>query len=363
MASEPAVSGGRADEKERLDPEDLRDEAGLLASTHLHRYELAAALTGASRVLDLCCGVGYGSRVLAAAGATVHGIDVSADAVRTAEREGGERVTFEQADALEALRRTGAGAYDAIVCFEGIEHVPDPEAVAVELARLAEGGAKLLLSFPNSRGFEERNRFHVTDFGWEETQAMIARFDAPVVLEQFAAEGSLIVPAGGRPEAVAARLVGEGDRDETAWAGHWIVAVGFGVAAVEAASARVALALASPQHAYMRDLERANLELRRANARLARKHLGVHDAAAASIVAGLSERMETEKRRAVHFEAEAEKWEQIADSNDWARKQLEQRLAEPRYAAMDRTRDMILRIPGVSLAARGASRLARRRRR
>jgi SAM-dependent methyltransferase len=336
MASEPAVSEGPADEKERLDPEDLRDDGGLLASTHLHRYELAAALAGATRVLDLCCGVGYGSRVMAAAGATVHGVDVSAEAIRTAEREGGERVTFEPADALEALRRTGAGTYDAIVCFEGMEHVPDPEAVADELARLAQGGAKLVLSFPNSRGFEERNRYHVTDFGWEETKALIERFDTPVVLEQYIAEGSLIVPAGERPQALEARLVGEADRDDPAWAGHWLVAVGFGAAAVEAASARVSLALAAHQHAYMRDLERANAELRRTNTRLAREHVGIHDAAAASLVVSLNERHDADTHRAEFAESEAAKWKMIADNNDWARQQAEQRLAEGRHVAVDR---------------------------
>lgn len=356
MASEPAVSGEAspdAAEKERLGDQDLA-AADLLAATHLHRYELAAALLpDAERILDLCCGTGYGSRILAAGGARVLGVDVAPEAVAEAQAAlapgESERVSFEAADALAFLRDAGAADFDAVVCFEGMEHVPDPEAVAGELERLAAGGVKLLLSFPNSRGLGERNRFHVTDFGWEETRRLIERFDEPAVLEQHLAEGSLVVPAGERPREAVTRLVGEPDRDDPAWAGHWLVAVGFEPDRARTAVARLSAAAAPHQNAYMHDLERANASLLRANARLARAHLGVHDAAAASMV----RRLEEMEQRAEAAEAEVEKWQDIADNNDWAFKDaelrisaLEGRLALPRYAAMDRFRESLLAVPG-----------------
>ena len=333
------------EEKERLDADDLAT-GDLLAATHLHRYELAAAALGEARVLDLCCGTGYGSRVLAEAGATVHGVDVAAEAIAAAEEAAGPRLSFERADALEYLRRTGADAFDAVVCFEGIEHVPDADAVAGELARLAEGGVRVMFSLPNSRGFGERNRFHVTDFGWEESQALIARFEDPVVLGQHLLEGSLLVPVGERPPEAATRLIGDTDRDDPAWAGHWIAMVGFDASAARQAAARLAFAAAPHQSAYVRDLELANAELRRMNARLARSWLGLHDAAAASVVRGLEEQREA-----------ARKWKEIADNNDFARQGLERRLESPAHRGVDALRDLVRQIPGLGLVMR----IARRR--
>ena len=323
------VTGPGADEKERLDAQDIA-AGDLLAATHLHRYELASQLLGSAKVLDLCCGTGYGSRVLAAGGATVHGVDLSADAVQAAKDEGGA-VTYEQGDALEYLRGLGTDDFEAVVCFEGIEHVPDPQALATELARLAEGGVRLVLSVPNSRGFEEHNRYHLTDFGWEETQALIARFAEPIVLQQRLLEGSLIVPTGERPPEAPARLFGEPDRDDAAWAGHWLVLVGADPAAARTASARLAYAAAAHQSGYVRDLEQENQSLWRENNRLARGWLGVNDAAAGSVVRRLEEALP---------------WKEIADQNDYARQGLQRRLDSPPHRLVDAAQEALKRVPG-----------------
>ncbi len=340
--------GTQSDEKERLEAEDIA-AGDLLAATHLHRYELAAALIGTARVLDLCCGTGYGSRVLADAGAAVHGVDVAAEAVRSAERQpapdGPGSMTFEAADALDYVRTLGADRFDAIVCFEGVEHVPDPDALADELARLAAGGVRVVLSLPNSRAFEERNRFHATDFGWEESQALISRFDGAVVLQQYLLEGSLILPVGERPPEVPARLVGEPERDDPAWAGHWLMLAGFEEDAARAAAARFAFAAQPNQNAYMRDLERTNEGLWRENSRMARRWLGLHDAAAASVERRLEEQTES-----------ARKCKEIADNNDWARQGLQRRLDSPGHRLVDAIRDLVFSVPGV----RRAMGLARR---
>src|SRR5689334_8707303 len=50
------------------------------AAEHYHRYRLAADLCAGSRVLDVACGEGYGSALVAAGAATVVGIDLSEEA-------------------------------------------------------------------------------------------------------------------------------------------------------------------------------------------------------------------------------------------------------------------------------------------
>lgn len=326
---------------ERLSATDVA-AGGLLAVTHVHRYELAAGVCR-GRVLDLCCGTGYGSRVLAGTAATVHGVDVAEDAVAAArdalEPGERERVTFEEADAVAFLRSQPQGRYDAVVCFEGIEHVPDPEALIAELARLAESGARLVVSLPNSKGFEEENEFHVTDFGYEEMRALIARLPEPQVLEQRLAEASVIAPTGSGTEAVIGRLAPV--QDEAEWANHWIVTVNVPAEHLRGASAHITFAAAPQASAYMRALEEANAELVRANARLARNWLGIHDASAASVL-----------KRVTEMTAAAEKWEQIAANNDWARVLLERQLETRRHRAAEATHLFVGRLPGLP-AARG----------
>ena len=351
MGGEAGMTVGRVeDEKERLSHEDVL-AGDLLAVTHLHRYELAARLgAGAGRVLDLCCGVGYGSRVLAANAASVHGVDVSEAAIAAAREAVGPdtagRIEFTCADAHAFLRAQPRGAFDVIVCFEGIEHVPDPGAVADELLRLVEGGARVVLSLPNSKAFDEHNEFHVTDFGWEEARALIDRFEGAFVLEQHLTEGSVIAPSGEPPEQGAARLFGREGRDGTAWASHWIALVGFDDAAAAVADARLSFATAHPHYSYMRDLELANAELMRMNARLGRGWLGVHDASSASVLRHLEDQT-----------AEAKKWKAIADNNDFARQGLQRRLDSPGHRMVERVRGAASRVPGVQAAAKLRRRL------
>jgi 2-polyprenyl-3-methyl-5-hydroxy-6-metoxy-1,4-benzoquinol methylase len=331
--------------RERLEPADV-EAGGLLAASHVHRYEYAARLCAGRRVLDLCCGAGYGAGILARSAASVHGVDISAEAIAAACSEHGaeepDRVTFEREDALAYLRALPAGRFDVVVCFEGLEHVADPSALVAEMVRLAESGMALILSLPNSRGFEERNEFHLTDYGYEEMRAVSERFRDAIVLSQYLAEASLLVRTNLDPASeVRGRIVDTPGDD--AWANHWLILVGVDGAEAGAAEAALALAVADHHNEYMRILERANAELHRTNQRLARGWLGVHDAAAAGAEA---------RRRKL----EAEVVELARDLN--LRKAA---LSAPRYRAVDALRRLAFMLPGVAQLLRLRSRFIQRR--
>jgi 2-polyprenyl-3-methyl-5-hydroxy-6-metoxy-1,4-benzoquinol methylase len=357
MGGEQALTQS-ANAHERLEPAHIH-AGGLLAAAHVHRYELAARLCAGRRVLDLCCGTGYGSRILAREAIEVHGVDISEEALATARVELSsderERVTFQVADAHAYLRALPTRRFDAIVCFEGIEHVPDHEAVVGELLRLAGDGTRLVLSLPNSRGFDEQNEFHVTDFGYEEMRAVADRFPDAVVLSQYLAEASLVLPPDVSPGAAATgRLVdngGEGTATETG-ANHWLILVGGDPP--EEVEAGLALAAAPHHNEYMRALERANEELLRANRRLARGWLGLHDAAAAAA--------EGRRRKIEELEREVEHERAVAKSNHDLMVLQKAALDAPRYRAVDAVRTLAFSIPGVGALLRLRSRLLRRRR-
>ncbi len=80
-----------ADALERLNPEDVLDgDRAAVESLELHksRYEFAAKHAPPGRLLDLACGVGYGTRLLADCRAdllSLTGVDISVRAIEYAE--------------------------------------------------------------------------------------------------------------------------------------------------------------------------------------------------------------------------------------------------------------------------------------
>jgi SAM-dependent methyltransferase len=276
----------------------------LIAAAHVHRYRVAARLCAGLRVVDLACGSGYGSAILRETATSVLGIDNDAATIDMAQATVGAEhdVRFEAADALDFLCGDLSDGWDAIVCFEGLEHLQDPRAAVEQLTRHANSGMKLLVSLPNSRTFEERNEFHVTDFGYEEARATLGGLGDVTFLYQHNAEGSLI---RGAEEG---DLQGEfvlADYGEPEYANHFLALVNLEARLAEAPdSARMHLAVAPDYNRHMLSLEKANRELWRENARIARHHLGRSDAAAATALFRLEEEVRLREQRIAELEAE-----------------------------------------------------------
>jgi SAM-dependent methyltransferase len=155
------------DSLERLVPEQLHEEdrAGAESLTlHLERYHFAAEHARAGRLLDLACGVGYGTRLLADRRPDLEaltGVDLSAGAIGYAkDRYSCERVRFLQADAMSFGEDA---AYDTVVSLETIEHLPDPVRFFGRLARLLAPGGVLVASVPTTPSVD-LNPHHLHDF-------------------------------------------------------------------------------------------------------------------------------------------------------------------------------------------------------
>ncbi len=152
---------------ERLVPNaiDAADRAAWESlSLHLDRYAFAARVAKPGRVLDLACGVGYGTHHLLAQNPALGpalGVDVSSDAVAYADEHYlGPGVRFIAAD---AMRFTDADGFDTIVSLETIEHVPDPAALFAKLASLLRPGGRLVASVPTTPSVD-LNPHHLHDF-------------------------------------------------------------------------------------------------------------------------------------------------------------------------------------------------------
>jgi SAM-dependent methyltransferase len=331
---------------ERLNDADL-SRHDFLAASHVHRYAVAAELCAGLRVLDLACGTGYGSEILAARARGVHGVDIDEETVAYARSERhGDALEFSTADALEFLRGVGADDFEAIVMFEALEHVPDPEAVLVELERLTAAGVRLVVSVPNSRAFRERNPFHLTDFGFAQARRAFERFGDVTMLYQVFAEGSLIL--GDEAEAGHFRgRVGALEQAEPEYANDFIALVGFDPAARRQVTAELNL-VATPSHnRYMIELERANAEFFRTNRQLARGIYGKHDAAAATVVARYEEALAGERGRVREVEERMKALEEHLGEVEGALHQEWAWRDAARYRLADRAVETIKRVPGL----------------
>jgi SAM-dependent methyltransferase len=273
------------DVAERL-PLEAATAHSLLTIEHIHRYDFAAALLRGRRVLDLGCGSGYGAKILRSTCVAVHGVDKDVSTIDLAAATIGFEtdVTFEAADAHEVLRRSDLSQdFDAIVALETLEHLENPTEAVASLLQLAESGVKLIVSVPNSAALREDNPYHLTDYDHRLVRSTFEGFPNLVIGYQFLAEGSLIRTVGG--DEFEARFV-EPERGEPEFANHFLICVNT-LEELDAAadSANMHLEVAPVNNRYMLDLERANRELRIANARLARHHLGKSDSASATLLA------------------------------------------------------------------------------
>ena len=121
---------------------------GALPERFDERCELLLAdVIEGQRVLDLGCGDGRFSAALVGAGASVIGVDASAEALRRARTvaPGAEFVKGEEGAPLSF----DDGSFDLVWCGETLEHVVDVAQLLGEVKRVLVAGGMLLATTPN----------------------------------------------------------------------------------------------------------------------------------------------------------------------------------------------------------------------
>jgi SAM-dependent methyltransferase len=112
---------------------------------HLVVYEWIAARVAGKRVVDMACGEGYGSNVLAGTAASVVGVDANPEAHEHARlRYVRPNLRFER-DLVESF----AEPCDAVVFLQTIEHVRDAGAILEHFGSMLSPGGVAYVSTPN----------------------------------------------------------------------------------------------------------------------------------------------------------------------------------------------------------------------
>jgi 2-polyprenyl-3-methyl-5-hydroxy-6-metoxy-1,4-benzoquinol methylase len=153
-------------------------------SAHASRYSFASQFVFGKRVLDAGCGVGYGSRMLASAGASeVIGVDISDEALATARNQFSHSKAKFILDDCEVLGNV-TGQFDVIACLENLEHLKNPSAFLRRTTELLVPDGVLICSTPNRRGeTDSQNPYHIYEYTEEEFRALLGDYFCDVVIK------------------------------------------------------------------------------------------------------------------------------------------------------------------------------------
>jgi hypothetical protein len=137
---------------------------------HVARYEWAAKLLKGLAVADLACGVGYGTWTLAQTCKSVIGFDIDHESLDYARwHYVHERARYKQIDANTMPR---IGAFDAVTCFETVEHVRNPRPM---LSVFRASAQQLLASVPNEAVFPYTGqKFHFRHYTKDQFAELLA---------------------------------------------------------------------------------------------------------------------------------------------------------------------------------------------
>lgn len=142
---------------------------------HLDRYKFILDKVRDKKVLDIACGSGYGSFLLAKEGNAeyVIGVDLDGEAIKYGEykypHENIKRIV------ADATKFSNTELFDAIVSFETIEHVPDYHLLLENFYHLLKKDGVLFISTPITKETTKtpNNPYHIIEWSFFDFQNLI----------------------------------------------------------------------------------------------------------------------------------------------------------------------------------------------
>ena len=145
---------------------------------HLHRYAIALSYANNKVVLDIACGEGYGSGLLATKANKVFGVDISSAAVKHA-RKKYKLPNLEFRVGSTSKIPIDDFYVDLVISFETIEHHDAHDEMMKEISRVLKPGGMLIISSPEKSIYKERdpnNPFHIKELELNELQKLLQKY-------------------------------------------------------------------------------------------------------------------------------------------------------------------------------------------
>lgn len=151
---------------ERVIPELMKPTNGLLLE-HIARYYFSYPYAK-GRMLDIACGVGYGTSMVTKANkkdlSEVIGVDIDESTIQYAKgKYYHPLISYQQGDAVDSDLPSKLGQFDTILSFETLEHIAAETQFLLNLYQMLKPGGTLVISTPfgRGRGKPTNEPFHV----------------------------------------------------------------------------------------------------------------------------------------------------------------------------------------------------------
>jgi len=140
----------------------------------LAAYYRAADYIEDLRVLEIGCGEGIGPSLLSTKAASMVALDYSEEAIRIARSRHGDCGIEFQLMRVPPIKFP-TGSFDAIICFQMIEHLEKPEELVVEIKRVMKEDGVALIATVNKEETITENPYHLHEFCADELEALLKR--------------------------------------------------------------------------------------------------------------------------------------------------------------------------------------------
>ena len=154
----------------------LRESKNPYREAFFWRYRWVAKEAKGLDVLDIPCGMGWGTSLIRNAHSLI-GVDISSAAISEANRLYGKRANFRVGD-MRQLDFANS-SFDLISCLEGIEHVSAEtgQQFLAECARILRPNGLLFLSSPYCKtGQHSGNPYHLKEYRPDELKALVSQY-------------------------------------------------------------------------------------------------------------------------------------------------------------------------------------------
>lgn len=195
MAQSPQNTSERVIEDHYL----CSPESYLIYLMHIATYRYALQYVSGKQVLDLGCGTGYGTALIADQCSAICGVDISNEAIAYAtQKYHAPNLTFRTIHKIEDDRLSFPDeSFDVILSFQVIEHLSDTSAYLEEIRRLLKPNGIFIVATPDrvTRLLPSQcpwNKFHIKEYSGTELIRLLSTYFPRVQLLHMSGTRSVI---------------------------------------------------------------------------------------------------------------------------------------------------------------------------
>jgi ubiquinone/menaquinone biosynthesis C-methylase UbiE len=149
-------------------------QGSLIYAEHMIRYLAGQELVKNKIVLDVACGSGYGTKLLADNAKKAFGVDVDKPTIEYAKKHYASNNTEFLVGDGEHIPLPDHSV-DVVITYETIEHIRDYEQFMRDISRVLKPDGLAVISTPNDLEFAEGNHYHLHEFTEEELEGLVRK--------------------------------------------------------------------------------------------------------------------------------------------------------------------------------------------